>query len=409
MFSLPRLLTLTVALVFTHGLCAAQARVRKAVSAPTPVAVSTAAAAAAPAAPQPNVHEQQLQAIRQALIEATAGAPTQVISTSWIDDMGALRESQQYNSKAEVRHIRLLPWIPSETSEDKPKATAEVLPWGWRGQAPDRQAASCEPPPRVWRTPLELTVKLAPGFPGEQQAAGKALVLALQQQFNALVQQGQRWTPEERQPAIDNTYLRALLAAPRQEASGWQAQLVLEPAQVNTTVAGRTAPVDPQPWASWMGTRPWVWNLHLSLHSRQSGADAPTRWQQDWRLTVDADQAVQQPSRWQPAMQSELSARLADWLAHIESSTRCEPAQFAVHSEGGRALRLMAGQHSGLRSGDRVLVMQPGWVPSRMFDEQAANHLALAEVVRIGARQTEIRQLAGPPLPPGGQWVALPL
>jgi hypothetical protein len=56
-----------------------------------------------------------------------------------------------------------------------------------------------------------------------------------------------------------------------------------------------------------------------------------------------------------------------------------------------------------------VLLMQPGWVPSRLLDASALEHLALAEVVQTGQRLTQLRQLAGPAIAAPGEWVALPL
>ena len=101
---------------------------------------------------------------------------------------------------------------------------------------------------------------------------------------------------------------------------------------------------------------------------------------------------------------------LVQAVQQLQSQTRCEPMQFLVQrQESHPALRLQAGQDSGLRPGDRVLLMQPGWVPGRLLDPRSAEHLALSEVVQTGQRHTEIRQLAGPPLARQGEWVALPL
>ena len=87
---------------------------------------------------------------------------------------------------------------------------------------------------------------------------------------------------------------------------------------------------------------------------------------------------------------------------------RCEPTPFVVRQDA-EGLRLLASQGSGLRVGDRVLIMQPGWVPGRLLDPRVADHMALAEVIRTGPRHADIRQLAGPPVQSGNDWVALPL
>ena len=44
-----------------------------------------------------------------------------------------------------------------------------------------------------------------------------------------------------------------------------------------------------------------------------------------------------------------------------------------------------------------------------MLEPGATQHLALAQVVKVGAERTELQQLAGPALSAQGHWMALPL
>jgi hypothetical protein len=44
-----------------------------------------------------------------------------------------------------------------------------------------------------------------------------------------------------------------------------------------------------------------------------------------------------------------------------------------------------------------------------MLEPGVAQHLALAQVVKVGAHSTELQQLAGPALASHGAWMALPL
>jgi hypothetical protein len=44
-----------------------------------------------------------------------------------------------------------------------------------------------------------------------------------------------------------------------------------------------------------------------------------------------------------------------------------------------------------------------------MLEPGATEHLALAQVVKVGPDRSELQQLAGPPLAAQGHWVALPL
>ena len=359
-----------------------------------------------------NVHEQQLQAIRQALIEATVQAPMQVIASSWLDDMGALRESHQFNAKAEVRSVRLLP-LPSDTDDGKtgtPRASADVLPWGWRND-PQTQN-SCSPAPRAWRSPLVLSAHRATGFPGAQQAASQALLQATRVQALQALAQGSRWSPRERAPNERIHYLQALSAPPRDDSAAWQLDIRLEPQgpEVRAPAADTTTIADGGTGSVRLGAQPWVWVMRLTLAHTLAGVQSnSTRWQQEFRITVDVDKLAEHPAQWRAPIEAALGARVGAWLAGIERQLQCEPVQYVVRSQTGGVLQLMAGTGSGLRPGDRVLIMQPGWVPSRVLDPRAADHIALAEVVQLSSGHTDIRQLAGPPLPMGSDWVALPL
>jgi hypothetical protein len=100
---------------------------------------------------------------------------------------------------------------------------------------------------------------------------------------------------------------------------------------------------------------------------------------------------------------------VASWAQSLDERSQCEPVRFAVQRTPHQGMVLYAGQGSGLREGDRLLIMNPSHVPSRMLEAGAAQHLALAEVVRVGRLQTELQLLAGPALQTRGPWVAVPL
>lgn len=393
MCSAKRLITpLLLSLLLQPLLCPAQS------AAPGRVADSASTAAVA-------AHEQQLQAIRQALLDASLQAPTQVISTSWIDNMGALREEHQFNTKAEVRGIRLFSLGKDENGQNQTKATADLLPWGWRHAAESH--SRCIPPPRHWRLPMTIGAALAPGFPGAQHAPGQALLRSVEQHVQAMVRQSARWTPGEPSHPHSSTYLQALVAPASEDVKGWQLDIQLLP----NAAPSRTSPAlsEASPPSNLWGPAPWVWSLHLSLRNAGANPSEPgVRWQQSYQIPVDLKQLAEHPSQWRTPIEAALTQRISAWLQGVQEQLRCEPTPFVVKHEGAR-LQLSAGSDSGLRSGDRVLVMQPGWVPGRLLDPRVADHLALAEVVHTGPRHTEIRQLAGPPLPSGNQWVALPL
>lgn len=351
-------------------------------------------------------NEAQLAAIRQAILDATLERPTRVISSAWVDDKGALHESAHFHSEAQVRGVRVLSYMQDD--EPQTQVSAEVLPWGWKPAGAD---STCAAPPRPWRLPLQVQTVAPEGFSGPQQFASQTLLGLAQQSWSQHMQSSQRWRAHT-QPGwsgeagpnpLGNAYISALTGQ-TQAHSGWTAELSLLP----------HAPAAKTTWADRLSLTPaeplWHWTLSLRLGQRHSpSAPLSVDWQTTQVLSVSPMQMAHNPSAWAQRMQGQLQAQLQAWVAQLDRHTACEPIQFHVRRQGAQQLELQAGADSGLRPGDRVLLMHPGQVPSRMLEAGAAQHLALAEVVSVGPRSTSLQALAGPALTSPGPWLALPL
>lgn len=345
-------------------------------------------------------HEQQLQAIRQALLDATLEAPTKVVSTAWIDSQGALRESHEFRTGAEVRGVRVTSYL-QDGEEPRARVSADVLPWGWRPRKGPQ--TGCESPPRTWRQTMAITSRIDRGFASSQHSAASVVLSAAMQHWGEQLQGSGRWTPVAWQAPPSGTYMKALLRQPTEDSHDWLATLSLRP--IDDTP--QTLP--PLPYG-WSAPPPWRWILSLQITQRQAGnGDFQEVAREQLLLELDPRTLSQHPHRKLQTLTDRVMDSMADWVQRLEERTRCESAQFVVRREPDASLKLHVGSASGLRVGDRVLLMQPGWVPSRLLDARSLEHLALAEVVETGPRMTEIRLLAGPPLPPQGQWLALPL
>jgi hypothetical protein len=363
-----------------------------------------ASAAQTTQARQQKAHDAQLDAIRQAILDATLERPTRVISSAWVDDKGALHEAAHFHSEAQVRGVRVLSYLQGD--EPQTQVSAEVLPWGWK---PVGAAQSCQAPPRPWRLPLAVQALALSGFSGPQQFAGQTLLGLAQQAWTQHMQSSQRWRTQALAPTpsleVDNPYMRALLGQ-TDERSGWMAEISLQP--------HAPASAQPRPWAERLhliDSKPeWRWTLHLSLGQKPSpGARLQPQWQVTQVITVTPLELAQSPTAWAQRLQAELQDHMRQWVAQLDKHTECEPVQFHVRRNGSPVLELQAGLDSGLRPGDRVLLMNPSHVPSRMLEPGVAQHLALAQVVKVGPHRTELQQLAGPDLAPHGAWMALPL
>lgn len=403
-------LWMVVALAVAPSVALAQTKTPARTSAPAPAAATRApltvssllpapAALATPSNPAQE-HERQLQAIRQALLEATMDRPTRVISSAWVDGDGVLHESAHFHSQAEVQGVRILSYVQGEEPVTA-KVDAQVLPWGLRQtKAAD---GSCQSPPRAWRLPMTLQTRLDNGFSGSQQHASQWLLKAASHYWSERLSESKRWQGQESARPASNTYSQMLYGS-GEASAGWAAELSLSP---------QPAPEDQAlPWTQRM---PWVapawrWSLNLTV-GRRSAPDLPIQpvWTARQSVSIPIQDMTHQPTVVLAQLQQALERKVGEWIQTLEQNNQCEPLQFAVLRQSGSQLMLQAGQGSGLRPGDRVLLMNPTHVPSRVLEPGATQHLALAEVVRIDRHQTELQQLAGPALPAHGQWVALPL
>ena len=371
-------------------------------SAPVQALLNAQAQAAKAAQKNPQKeYDAQLAAIHQAILDATLDRPTRVVSTAWVDDKGALHESAHFHSEAQVRGVRVLSYVQGD--EPVTQVSAEVLPWGWKPVGADQ---SCKAPPRPWRLPLGVQVVMPEGFSGPQLFASQTLVDLAQQAWSQNMQTSQRWRTHnvaQVAPQLDNNYMRALTGQ-TEERSGWMAEISLQP----------HAPTEARSWTDRLSLSqsapPLRWTLSLRLGQKISPASRLVpQWQIEQIISVAPAAIGQSPTAWAQQMQGLLQERMRQWVAQLDKQTECEPVQFHVRRQGTQSLELQAGFDSGLRPGDRVLLMDPAHVPARMLEPGVAQHLALAQVVKVGPHRTELQQLAGPALASHGAWMALPL
>ena len=114
---------------------------------------------------------------------------------------------------------------------------------------------------------------------------------------------------------------------------------------------------------------PWRWTLSVRLGQKLSPTSRLVpQWQIEQIVSVDPIALSHNPTAWAQQMQGLLQERIRQWVAQLDKQTECEPVQFHVRRQGASSLELQAGFDSGLRPGDRVLLMDPAHVPARMLE-----------------------------------------
>lgn len=76
----------------------------------------------------PLTAQERLEAIRHSLVEASLQTPTKVLSTSWLDNNGSLRETSSFKNGMQVNSLRVLSYDRDEAGQPKAKLQIEEPP-----------------------------------------------------------------------------------------------------------------------------------------------------------------------------------------------------------------------------------------------------------------------------------------
>lgn len=335
----------------------------------------------------PGTPDEQLEAIRLALVQAVSQAPMQVYNTAWVDDKGALHESTQFHSQAKVRGVRVLSYTAQgQAAPELRAATVAEAPTHWATVKGDAQA--CLQSAGRWRMPVDMVVSLDPSLKGRETHVGAWLAQETAHWWRQQSGHSTRWhwdlaeVRSANQDAPASPYMRAVLGTQSQRTSPWRLQLVL--GTDNLRIPG--------------------WRMDL-VFGRTDGS-APV-WQERVHLPASMVEGRTQQFVGMKTLEV-LRHTLAQVRAEVDARGACEPSQFDV-APSAQGWVMPVGTASGFRAGDRVLVMDRDRLPQRLVEPGALGQLAMAEVVQVHKDRVQLKQIAGPALPSQGHWVALPI
>lgn len=335
----------------------------------------------------PGTPDEQLQAIRLALVQAVSQAPMQVYNTAWVDDKGALHESTQFHSQAKVRGVRVMAYTAQgQAAPELRAATVNEAPTHWATVKGDAQ--TCLQSAGRWRMPVDMTVSLDPSLKGRDTHVGTWLAQESAHWWRQQSGQSQRWhwDQAEVRSAVTDTpaspYMRAVLGGQSQRQTPWRLQLVLG-------TDGLSVP---------------GWRVDVSF-GRTDGS-SPV-WQSRVHLPASSVEVRSQQFVGMKTLEV-LRHTLSQVRAEVDARGACEPSQFDV-APSAQGWVMPVGTASGFRAGDRVLVMDRDRLPQRLAEPGALGQLAMAEVVQVHKDRVQLKQIAGPAMPTQGHWVALPI
>jgi len=348
---------------------------------------------------------QRLEVLRKALIDLSLEGPTEVRSSAWIDESGALREGSSFSNGMVVRGVRILSY--GVDSQSQPYAQLSM------GKPERLTTHSCQAKDLsgVKKSQVQhlavMDINLSPKVPNKDVYQARLVVLALKESLQNLSQQsgvlklrlstlpvnvsnstgvgaGANVGNRAFGPG-QNYYEQALLGRGEQRVT-WQLHLRLEPARDELSNAPGLKVVSV---------------LENRLDSRLSFEHVEMLWFESMpeKPTSAALSSVML------AQVDALSTVLKQWF---EDQLSCIPPQFEVTKWTGSQLNVSAGSANGLKVGDKFVVVDPKLIPSRALQADALQHMAMAQVQSVSLYSAQLKQVAGPSLNGVINWVAIP-
>ena len=105
---------------------------------------------------------------------------------------------------------------------------------------------------------------------------------------------------------------------------------------------------------------------------------------------------------------TQLARIISRWQQQVDTKLKCEPIFFNVVNEADGTININAGQASGLRENDKVLVIDQGQVPQHILEGGLDKSVFLAEVESVFNYSSRLRFFSTPPGRNTSRWIAIP-
>ena len=381
----------------------------------------------------PLTAQERLDAIRQALVEASLQTPTKVFNTSWLDTQNSLRESSSFKNSMQVEGLRIMAYGRDDTgqpkaklqlaesskpaSASKPMSTPMTTPMpksfqeffdrfkklGTNQLSSDPQQVEiiCD---QKLKAGLRHVIGVDLFMDASSPAALKASVFELMGEH--LVNDNPhgadivwRMSKNNSEPSMANSmtaYERALTSN-KPDVMPWQARLAVKSELLLTTDG-------PGSLFGAKGPRMMV-TLLLQVTPRD-GQKGILQEARTLQLELDSE-AWKQP-KLTPESYATLSQQFKFWKGAVSQLVACEPLTPLVTAVRSETIVINAGSESGIRKGDEWLIADPLKFPSQLMGKDGASKTLLAQVENVSAFQSELTILAGPSQSVQKNWRAWP-
>ncbi len=354
--------------------------------------------------------DQRLQAVRESLVQLALEGPTQVSSTTFIDESGTLRDSASFTHDMVVRGVRVLAYGQNE-GEPNARISAEHRALEVTGACTPQTGRDA-----AQKTPVQhlavLDVNIDASIKNADLYQARLISRALQESLLKLSDASSVYRLNLRTMPVSAQSVYGLSQASSSAASSLQANQTFSSGlnYYQQALLGR-------------GDQRVTWSLTLKLMPAKdeislapglrvsatllSKLDRHFSFEDQQHVWFESKNPNQVSSVLSNVMNEQVQALARLIQKAIEDQLACIPPQFEVTKWSEQDMSIAAGLVNGLRVGDQMLVGDPEVIPSRILDKGAMKKLVLAEIRSVTPYSAQLKQIAGPKVSNPEHWVAV--
>ena len=358
--------------------------------------------------------EERLAAVRQSLLQAALEAPTQVVSTSWIDGEGVLREMNSFRNGMQVRGVRIVSY--ERDAKGQPNAAVQ---WDKVADAADKVPPVCPPPSDRFKHLVMLQWDLPRNLPADERFMLESLRKLVVERLRASASAAGQWTLREKLPEPQGTYARALLGEANPAAT-WGATIRMTQVPPVVAQAPSKPSTDPNAVAvrvpGWFGssaapqlywdTAPRL-SVRLELLLQERDALRPA-FQRTLHIDLLSEQSGFGPVQLSEATRIALGPQIGHMADSVGALLACRAFNPQVTQADGTQFEIDAGAASGIQVGDEWVLVNGQQIPQRSLDAGVIAQTVLARVSSVSEGSARLQWLAGPQKAVQTQWRAWP-
>lgn len=347
--------------------------------------------------PDFNKDQSTLVAIKEALVSEAQATESKVVNTAWLDAQGQLHESLMIQSSMRVRGIQVQTYL-----DEIQKPQVEIALDDKKGLLPE-----CF----IKDDHLRRTIRILPTEMSQSSVTGMDQTLAvslslLSHRLSTYFNKSDYW--HQKGSLREVGYYQSIVSGVRPEPARFE--LVV-------SVSKGTKPKDHQeervpgsdPVSLFFQGTPSVhdedWMI-MTAHLTKVTTDEVI-WSSRSNIRVPVRSVTYTSQSLPDVMVNQLEVELNKWTSTLDEYAMCQPVNFQITEVGGR-VEIDGGITAGLKTGDRLLVIDGERIPDRVLEPGALAELSLAQVVRVEDDSAIIQYAAGAELIEATGKVALP-